>query len=114
METVTETVTENKTKNKKVLTVYNIEEQPSKRLFKNFLNNELLLKDYLINNSLVVGKDKDGQPIKAIIKNPVLLSMEKLTDTIKDDKIKGRWEQKRFNVAKSKFNTYKKENNIKV
>jgi hypothetical protein len=110
-----ETIKETKPqKNKTVLKVYSIDENPSKRLFKNFLNNEILLKDYLENNNLIIGKNKDGQPIKATIKNPVLSSMEKLTDTIKDDKIKGRWEQKRFNVVKSKWNTYKKENSIKV
>ena len=67
-----QTKTETKPQNNNKVLTYNIDDNQAKRLFKNFLNNEKVLNDFLVNKTLVVGKTKDGQPIKAIIKNPVL------------------------------------------
>ena len=94
--------------------VITIAENPASRLFKNFLNNEKQVAHYLKTGCIAIGKDKEGKPVMAEIRNPVLDSMAKLSSSIKDDKVKGRWEGKTFGVARSKWNTYKKDNKITV
>jgi hypothetical protein len=94
--------------------VITIAENPASRLFKNFLNNEVQVGHYLKTGCIPIGKDKEGKPVLAEIRNPVLDSMAKLSGTIKDQKVQGRWDGKRFGVARSKWNTYKKDNKITV
>lgn len=94
--------------------VITIAENPASRLFKNFLNNEKNVDTFLKTGCIAIGKDKEGKPVLAEIRNPVLDSMTKLSSTIKDAKVKGRWEGKTYGVARSKWNTYKKDNKVNV